>query len=393
MHRRTFLTAAASSALLPSLVSGQSPVASPMTKGSGLEVKGRPLALSPDGTKIAGIGEEMRSIWITDLDSGKAVQSDEVEVQIIWQSVVWAPDSSAVAFSLNAPVVLRDSDVYLVDAESGTLTDLTDDDPNDTGADHVSIATTPDAADVPVDLYPAWSPDSKNLVFARTMWGKAIVGTSLMTLSRDGGTPEERVVVQPEYPMSIFSPVWWLENDAILFAQWMGDLDHKDNGVWRLEPDDTLTHLIPGDVESGIPGAGIADISPDGTRASIWSELLYRQYGYTLDDDHAIWFDVDLTTGDFEPWKIGDETHKLAAPPVFSPDGASIAAIMVDFAGADTVDTVSIIDDKGAHREIASWAPPSSDAAGGGIGYRLDWADEGGLLVLRPGGVPHLLHP
>src|SRR5699024_2831220 len=130
--------------------------------------------------------------------------------------------------------------------------------------------TTPDAADVPVDLYPAWSPDSKNLVFARTMWGKAIVGTSLMTLSRDGGTPEERVVVQPEYPMSIFSPVWWLENDAILFAQWMGDLDHKDNGVWRLEPDDTLTHLIPGDVESGIPGAGIADISPDGTRASIW---------------------------------------------------------------------------------------------------------------------------
>ncbi|HWV25044.1 MAG TPA: hypothetical protein VNZ58_12705 [Thermomicrobiales bacterium] len=400
MNRRQLLVTMAAVGLAPRIATAQSPVASP-AGASFPRFDGIPVTISPDGTKVAGTDGRRTRLQILDLATGATVQSDAVDLPITLNAIVWAPDSSAVAFSLDAAIYFRDSDIYLVDAATGTLTDLTDDDPDGTDADEISISATPASGAVPLDLYPTWSPDSQSLLFARTMWSDGPGGTTLTTISRDGGEPESRFQLQETFPISVYSPMWWLENDAILLAQWMSNPDDRDNGIWRLDPDNTLTQLISGDVNTGIPGAVIADVTPDGARASAYSQLLLGQYG--VNDAEGIWFDVDLTTGTFERWEpaLGLSTRPtdalkedgpgvLVAPPVFGPGGQSVAFMTRTGNGPIHV---SIMEADGPSNIIATFEPTQADGAGRSIGYRLDWADSGDLLILTPENAPQLLQP
>lgn len=401
MRRRSLIGSAAGLALAPRLLFAQTPTASPAAANTLPDFAGIPVALSPDGTKIAGIDGSGRVLLITDLTSGSEVRSDAVDIGITPLSLRWAPDSSAVAFSLETPKFLRDSDIYVMDARSGTLTDLTDDDPDKTGADEIGMSAEPGAGDVPIDLYPAWSPDGQHLLFARTMWSEDPAGTTLMTISRDGGEAESRFELQREFPMSVYSPMWWLDTDAILLAQWLITPDNPNNGIWRLEPDDTFTHLVPGHPQTGIPGAVIADVTRDGSRASVYSQIMLSQYGSSAPT--KTWFDVDLTTGEFVPWEtvLGLDTepdHAMSsegsntpiAPPVFGPDDQSIAFMTRTHDGLIHV----WIKEAGSPPDaLTTLDPQRANAGGTPIGYRLDWADSGDLMILTPGGIADIMRP
>ncbi len=74
-----------------------------------ITVEGQPVLLSPDGGWLAGSGpEDSFCVWeVATLDAA----CDGEGLAIRPETIAWAPDSSAVAFSLNAVQLLTDSDL------------------------------------------------------------------------------------------------------------------------------------------------------------------------------------------------------------------------------------------------------------------------------------------
>src|SRR5215210_1792612 len=111
---------------------------------------GRDLAFSPDGNYLAVFAkrERGRSLVLLDVLNGgthRIYEMNDIEQQI---GLSWSPDGRTIAFSGNKN---NKFDIFLIDVESGTYRNFTDDDLFD-GA-------------------PAFSPDGKSLAFASVVGG------------------------------------------------------------------------------------------------------------------------------------------------------------------------------------------------------------------------------
>lgn len=293
-----------------------------------ITVDGDPMALSPNGRWLAGPGpDDDFCVWdVETLDPA----CDGQLPSIIPRSIAWAPDSMAVAFSVDTPTILRDSDVLVFEVETGTLVNLTDDDPGD--EDFATLELDREAADpVPVDLFPTWSPDSDDLVFARTIWGAGTMGTTLMTIPRTGGEPVELRDLRPRMPFLIFSPMAWLDDGAILFSHLSVDAEDSANGIWRLPASGDPELIIPGSDADEIVLPSIADVSADEDLISVVSFLGLNAYGADIE---TVYFLVDVGSGETTPVAELAGTAaspeepartngpgRLTAPARFSPDG------------------------------------------------------------------------
>lgn len=238
-----------------------------------VKVDGQPVAISPDAKRIAGIGpDENFCVWAVDTLEATC---DGSELAIQPETIVWAPDSSAVAFSLQAATYFIDSDIYVFDVEKGELDDLTDDGENGP----IGFDMDPAAGPVSLDIYPAWSPDSSQLLFSRTNWNAEDRATTLMTIGRDGGEPELLFTLAPPEPLIIYSPMYWLADDSILFSVWHADPDNGQNGIWMRSPSGTLTKVPAGDSTAKVPMPRVTSVTADGTIATVFSAILQAQSG------------------------------------------------------------------------------------------------------------------
>ncbi|MGB3307191.1 MAG: hypothetical protein WBA63_13460 [Thermomicrobiales bacterium] len=255
-----------------------------------IKVDGQPVAISPDAKWIAGIGPDKNfCVWdVAALDA----TCDDSELAIQPETIVWAPDSSAVAFSLEAAKYFVDSDIYVFDVETGELADLTDDGEN--GA--VGFDMDPGAGPVFLDIYPAWSPDSSQLLFSRTNWNAEKRATTLMTIDRDGGEPELLFTLAPPEPLIIYSPMYWLGDDSIVFSVWHADPDNGQNGIWMRSPSGKMTKVLAGDSTAEVPMPRITSVTGNGRIATVFSAILQAQYG--SQGTSKIYFFLDLQTGD-----------------------------------------------------------------------------------------------
>ncbi len=217
----------------------------------GIEVSGEISSLSPDGEWLAGIGPE-NTLCLWDVES-LTPQCDDTELQISRQiplpTMAWSPDSSAVAFDLNALVFGVDSDIYVFDVATSELDNLTDD-----GYDG-SLIEAPEGT--PIDIVPTWSPDGSQLAFVRSPSDDPR-STTIMRVDRAGGEPVEIHRLDIAEPFAVWTPMQWLADDTILYAQTAIDVDEPTNGIWRLPLDGGEPVRLKLGFDDEIPGAVVA---------------------------------------------------------------------------------------------------------------------------------------
>lgn len=120
------------------------------------------LGISPDASLLVGIESGDRLCFLDAVTLEVRATSDPMEeLRIIDRiSVRWSPDSAYVAFSLDAWRMARDSDIYIADVATATVT-------NATPEGHADEAgSLLEASDVQIDLYPCWISET-SLLFAR----------------------------------------------------------------------------------------------------------------------------------------------------------------------------------------------------------------------------------
>lgn len=363
-----------------------------------IEVDGLPIVLSDDGEWIAGVSGDSRQICVWKVVTLAGTCEGDFNPPISQTSITWSPDGTAVAFSLEAGLMLRDSDIYVFETGSGTVTNLTEDDPDGTGADKLGFGGSSDII-VPVDVFPTWSPDGEEIAFARSEWGGGgPEPTYLMTMPRSGGEPVEIGTLDEGMPLVMISPMHWQDDGSILLGIWHPDAAEDRSGLWRATLDGDMAQIIDGDASSGHRLPFMVDVTPDGERASIFSLASQSQ----LTDPGQTYFSLDLQDGEVTPWEeiLGlttdaaaapdaDDTGRLSGAPVFSPDGASVA-FMTE--GLDGVVHVSILDETGLAREIATIVHEESEDGegpllGSRIGPSMTWAGNDTLLVTSWSGI------
>ena len=115
------------------------------------------MLLSPDGRRVLGTKNAKPCVF--DVDGGNDVcSSTDVSIDLRW--AVWSPDSTHVAFTDDFYRMFWDPDIWVLDAATAKVTDLTDD-----GVAKVTPGKTDPKANY--DLQPSWSPDSTSIRFAR----------------------------------------------------------------------------------------------------------------------------------------------------------------------------------------------------------------------------------
>jgi Tol biopolymer transport system component len=219
--------------------------------------------------------------------TGRRVLVDDPEQRA--SGPAWSPDGARIAFALGDAST---SDIWTVDVDSGALTRLTDDDPD--------------------DLQPSWSPDGTRIAFV----SQREHFTAIYTMAADGS--DVRRLTGPEW--SAFDPEWSPDGGRIAFAFDPVD-DVEASRVAVMEADGSN----PRTLVSTLGGSGPA-WSPDGGR------IAFAGADVTSD----LWV-VDADGG--APQRLLATAERELAP-AWSPDGAEILYMRSD--GPNRYDLYSV---------------------------------------------------
>ena len=357
-----------------------SPGASPISGGGAgwrtveereITVDGQPVLLSPDGRWLAGPGpEDSFCVWeVATLNAA----CDGEGLAIRPETIAWAPDSSAVAFSLNAVQLLTDSALYVFEVAAWELRNLTDD-----GIDDLNLFGDDTEEPILIDDVPAWSPDGASLVFARTRWDPAgRQGTVLARIDRVGGETETLFAVELNLPFAVYSRMKWLEGDRLLYSLLLPDVEDERNGLWTADLDASdARQILPGDSTAEVPAPWLTDVFPDGRTASIYLRVKQTESV----GESEIHYLLDVESGELTAITTGEEPLvRVTTPPRFSPDGASLVYAVIQ--GNDYVLVVHDLESGETGALVNDVNLGGADSTPVVLSHGLDWAENDTVLI------------
>ena len=268
-------------------------------------VDGQPIALSPDGKWLAGTGEETNfCVWsLPDLDE----YCDDATFTANESTVVWAPDSSQVAFAGDPAKYLVDSDIVVFDVESKRITNLTDD--PDEVQDPDIFSKEPRITHA--DTFPLWSGNGESLFFIRGDFGSEQLTTQIMSLEVASGEIKEYFTISPDRWFTVYSPIFELPDGSLLISVGNYDEDKDQNGIWKVAPDGKrIDPVLESGNEESLQALSVSDVSSDGTMAIVYSAQMSFdspwQSPYMLLDlesgEYVSFFHPDLKGSSPDPW-------------------------------------------------------------------------------------------
>ena len=142
--------------------------------------EGRAVSMSPDGHYLAAAVPPQESLCVYEVATMAEVSCADLSVLntgLRVEDVVWSPDSTRLAFSEQTFITFKDGDLWIMDAATGVLTNLTDD-----HYDGAILFLQDDADDVEffADVAPAWTPDSQYITFSRSLRGEGGVMSNVV---------------------------------------------------------------------------------------------------------------------------------------------------------------------------------------------------------------------
>lgn len=261
------------------------PAASPATRPSaGTSLHGRVLRLSPDGASIATVSDDGLRLCVlvtatlaprvcaelvTDVHQPKGSQLHPQS-----EFVAWSPDSTRLAITeAGFSLVPRDhSDLWVLDARSGKLTDLTPLTPDG----HPGPArTAPTKAPHTFDVGPAWSPDGAMIAFIRTTLGKGNAeGDTLAVVPAAGGSVRTVLRVPLSEPaLSPYGLAWAHDGQTLYYSYGVASPGDPHSGIYAVGLDGTQRRtLLASSPSLGLP-ASSRSTPPAGPASSSTTSL------------------------------------------------------------------------------------------------------------------------
>jgi WD40 repeat protein len=342
-----------------------------------LDLEGAPCALSPDGQWLAGVGPDREfCIWSTvDLQPTLVPFQEAIDVD----SIAWAPDSTAVAFGVEAFRHGIDGDIFVYELADETIRNLTDD-----GFDG-GYFMTDETESFPIDVMPAWTADSQAVMFARSPWGDVeSIPTDIALIPRAGGDVETLMSVEAR-PFSIFTPMRVLADGSIVYTFASSDVDDPMNGIWHLDPDGTTTLLVPGTSTADYPTPVLLDAWADSSELRV--AALSAPVFNALDANRPWLF--TWSSNEDEPVAIGpmdvqDPVRPFSA--CWSPDGGTMLVIgRLPQDQGETMETV------GPVSELTILPEATGGSSLGPRWIRPFWSAGNTVFIPAIGGAPYLV--
>lgn len=260
-----------------------------------------PLALSPDGARLFALDpvDPARACILTIATAAACDDTGYGQPNaILDNSITWAPDSSAVAFGLNVPMLGIDPDILVIDAATGVIANLTDD--GDTAL----------TDGLPYDVYPSWSRDGMSLAFQRLTIGEP-GSLALMRVPRTGGEPTTLAAMPEDQELRLNAPLRQLPDDSWLFSS-----GFRMPGISRLAPDGSIHTLVDGDPDGDYPNPILASVAADGE----WAAFATTVGRENSANAGKVAF-IDLESNAVIPIDVAGAPRVL---PIFSPDGRDL---------------------------------------------------------------------
>jgi Tol biopolymer transport system component len=340
----------------------------------------RILALSPDGKWIAagtpsdGTPDHLCIYSVETLKQQSCADLSELKAGLRQEDVVWSPDSMQLAFGENSFKYLVDGDLWMMDAASGKLTDLTDDgfDKELPLLDKDNLPKTP----IYVDILPAWSPDGRSITFSRSpIINGETKGNQIARIDLESGNITTLVPVTLDQPGIVYYGLTWAPDGQHLYYSIMyPDMKNPDNGVWVYDTaGGTATQLLRSDPKLGPPA--IMEINATGDTGLVFYPIAASQFGPS-GQFYAL---LDLQSGKTLPIdpNLQDKTGTQLAAGTFSPDGARVLYTLNSPSNGGQLLIRDLHGDEAV--TVVDWLPKATPLL---FGRGLTWATNGTTLVL-----------
>lgn len=281
---------------------------------------GRNIYLAPNGERFAHVTLVEICIYTMRGALERCIEIPDSVRSIDLERFRWSADSRYLAFTEDFIIRIDEPDIWVLDSETGNLTNLTD--------DQVSRSSllTAENADSNLDFAPVWMQDGR-VAFLRYNRGEDSTTAALYAVQADGNGLEMLLALPiergfPVYAFDISQDGRWLAYN------WQDPSDDATGrgGVW-------LTDLETGEARqlfaapSNIESPQMVSISPDG-RYVMW---LDPRYALMPDDPTPQESPVRaISVAGGEPILMSEEQWVFTA--WWSPDGSALAYLVRDSA-------------------------------------------------------------
>jgi Tol biopolymer transport system component len=286
-----------------------------VAEATAIDVGGRRVhSVSPDGTRAVVKGEGRDEVCIVALDGFASETCTDQISGLDVSHIAWSPDSATVALTEDSARYMRDGDIWIIDAGSGQVRNLTDD--SYAGAIPLSSDEEGVPDPLPVDYSPIFTTDGTAIIFARTEWGSGRgPSTDLYRVSLDGAQPE-RIARFGNEPLVAWYGAIWVEDSTLLISYGSSDRDEPRNGLWTVDVDSGDLEQVWHGNEQHYVVTPVAQ-RPDGSVVVVFPVILSQ---YQASSDVCPAAVLDFQSGEAVPIRdgAGQCTRLLGV----SPDGA-----------------------------------------------------------------------